>query len=160
MTEQRKLTALVVDDHTDSRDVLVKTLSLSPGLNLRIIEAVNGQDAYDKVVNESPDILYTGVKMPVMTGADLLQRLINERKIRPTFIVSASIETIGGGTEGSKALTLSRQMYTDSQMGYIDEKVRGTNYTLGFTGVLKPFDHKDIVNRTKIVQEMLYKGIK
>ena len=156
MTGEKGLTALVVDDHDDSRDLLVKMLSLHPELQLNVIEAKNGIEAYDKVTKETPDILYTGIMMPGISGIELLKRLVNEKIKKPTFVVSATIAT----SEGPLAIDLSRQMYTDSQMEYLDKKVANADVYPGFTGIQKPFDYKEVINRTKIVKEMLYNDIR
>ena len=158
MKREKELTALVVDDHKESRDVLVTILSLHPKLNsnIKVVEAENGQEAYDQIRNEKPDILYTGVMMPKISGSELLEKLVDDKIKIPTFIVSASVMI--ATAESKKVITLASQMYTDAQRAYMEEKSK--RHLSSFILVEKPYPPQTIVDRTQLVQEMLYKGIR
>ncbi len=56
---------LVVDDHSINRFVVV---SLFKKWNISVVEAVDGQDAVDKVQQEAFDLVLMDMQMPVMDG--------------------------------------------------------------------------------------------
>ena len=63
---------LIVDDSKVVRMVARKILE---GLNFRIEEAENGQDALRVCMREMPDAILLDWNMPVMTGIEFLQEL-------------------------------------------------------------------------------------
>ena len=63
---------LVVDDNQANRLLLTQVLELCHHVP---IEARNGQEAFDKVQKESPDLILTDIRMPVLDGFQLLTKL-------------------------------------------------------------------------------------
>jgi len=70
-----KIKALVVDDTDTHRDILSRIL-LDIGIG-EVITAKNGLDGLEKVRQYMPNIVFTDIRMPVMTG---LESIINIRK--------------------------------------------------------------------------------
>ena len=80
---------LVVEDDTDSRVILVQALA---GLGCQVSEAGDGETAWQRL-NEQPfDIVFTDIRMPVLDGLALLQRLRAQARFAalPVVAVSAS----------------------------------------------------------------------
>lgn len=50
--------------------------------------ALNGQEAYDKIIALSPDILITDIRMPLQSGLELIRRLKEEQLPIKTVILS------------------------------------------------------------------------
>ncbi|QZT36663.1 response regulator [Halosquirtibacter xylanolyticus] len=69
--ENKKPLLLVVDDHQEIRDFISQILSSK----YEIIEAVNGKDAYDKVMKVIPDLIISDVMMPEMDGLELCKKI-------------------------------------------------------------------------------------
>jgi signal transduction histidine kinase/DNA-binding response OmpR family regulator/ligand-binding sensor domain-containing protein len=69
---------LVVEDNDSLRDFLTDQLRLS----YSVITAANGSDAWEKIIQEVPDLVITDVMMPVMNGLSL------SKKIRESDAVS------------------------------------------------------------------------
>jgi PAS domain S-box-containing protein len=67
--------ALIVDDIKGNRDVLSQFLM---GLNVEIIEAVNGQDGLEKAREHLPDIIFMDIRMPVMDGKEAIKEIQKE----------------------------------------------------------------------------------
>ena len=69
--EQKKLngTALVVDDEADIREILIDFLS---GFGLKVDEAADGLTALEMIKNKNYDYVCTDMKMPKMTGDQLI----------------------------------------------------------------------------------------
>jgi signal transduction histidine kinase len=65
-------TILLVDDEQDIREVLQTALADS---GYKVLLAENGEDALRQFETNQPDIVVTDIKMPVMDGIELLQRL-------------------------------------------------------------------------------------
>lgn len=82
---------LVVDDEPL---VQVGLKSMLQGFeNVEVIgSASNGKDAFDIIGTESPDIVIADIKMPVMTGLDLLQESSKHYGPVPAFIMLTAYE--------------------------------------------------------------------
>ena len=66
---------LIVDDETIIRETLSKHIPWE-NLGVRVIgTAQDGLEAYDIIMDEYPDIVITDIKMPGLSGLELLQRI-------------------------------------------------------------------------------------
>jgi len=74
-TNQDKKKILLVDDEEDIRDVLGMTLT---DMGYQVLTAANGKAAWATFLSETPLIVMTDIKMPVMDGIELLQRIKRE----------------------------------------------------------------------------------
>jgi signal transduction histidine kinase len=72
---QDKKQILLVDDEKDIRDVLEIALS---DMGYQVLTADNGETAWKTFKTKEPPIVLTDIKMPVMDGIDLLQRIKRE----------------------------------------------------------------------------------
>ena len=63
---------LVVDDAPDVRNVHERFLR---GSGMEILQAANGSQALDVARRVAPDVIVTGVEMPIMDGLSLCRRL-------------------------------------------------------------------------------------
>lgn len=68
---------LVVDDEPDYRFLLRMLLR---GQDVEVLEAPNGQQALEVIRDQVPDLVITDLHMPVMTGAELVERLRAEER--------------------------------------------------------------------------------
>ena len=62
----KKPVVLLVDDSDDFREFMNEVLT-----DYTVVEAVNGQDAWNKIIDRRPDIILSDVMMPVMDGNEL-----------------------------------------------------------------------------------------
>jgi CheY-like chemotaxis protein len=84
--------ALVVDDNQNNRDVLSQLLV---GIGCRVRLAENASEAFDRVKEEVPDIIFMDVRMPKMNGAEATRRIIAEHgpdKIKIVAITASVLE--------------------------------------------------------------------
>jgi len=83
---------LVVDDDALSREFLVEAVA---ALGYQPIEAKDGQEALARAVSESPDLLLTDLRMPGMSGLELVQKLSALLPGLPSVLITAqgTIET-------------------------------------------------------------------
>ena len=73
----RRIKVLVVDDHSVVREGICALLSLQKDMEV-IGEAVDGQDAIDKVQRLTPDVAVMDIVMPVMSGLEATKRITEE----------------------------------------------------------------------------------
>src|SRR5690554_2317168 len=68
--------AIIIDDERLARKELMSLLS--PHKNITVVEeAVNAEDAYEKIIKHGPDLLFLDIQMPGKTGFELLEMLDN-----------------------------------------------------------------------------------
>ena len=84
----RSVRALVADDVEDNRLILQRVLQ---DMGIQVELAVDGGEALRRIVNETFDIAFLDIRMPVLDGRDVV-RQIREREIRlPLVAISASV---------------------------------------------------------------------
>ena len=76
-TGPRKIRVLVVDDHTMVRHGICAVLGLQKDMEV-VGEAVDGQDALEKVLLLLPNIALMDIVMPVMSGLEATRRISSE----------------------------------------------------------------------------------
>lgn len=76
---------LVVDDNKIVRIALRETLS---DTNFTVIEAENGEEAYNLWISEQPEIVIVDLEMPVMNGYELVKKIRKSEQTRYTFIIA------------------------------------------------------------------------
>ena len=85
--QMQKPKILLVDDEAGLRQSI--RVFIEPRFDCDILEAANGQEALDKVASYHPDIIFLDIKMPGVSGLDIIQ---NIKKLSPAsriVIVSA-----------------------------------------------------------------------
>jgi two-component system, NtrC family, nitrogen regulation response regulator GlnG len=86
MSTRGPLTAWVVDDDESIRWVLEKSLS-GDGIGVRSFPG--SAELLDALADETPDVLISDIRMPGMSGLDLLARLRAEKPALPIIITTA-----------------------------------------------------------------------
>lgn len=83
-------TVLIVDDKWENRSVMVNLLE---PLNFIAIEAENGDEALQKVIQIQPNLIITDLLMPVMDGYGLLKHIRESEQFNhiPVIVSSASV---------------------------------------------------------------------
>ncbi|MCG8473952.1 MAG: LytTR family transcriptional regulator DNA-binding domain-containing protein [Cytophagales bacterium] len=71
---------LIIDDERLARKELSSLLADHPGIDI-IGEAVNADDAKEKIVELQPELIFLDIQMPGKTGFDLLEELENVPKV-------------------------------------------------------------------------------
>ena len=73
----RTIKILVVDDHTMVRDGICAVLALQKDMDV-VGEAVNGQEAIEKVQRLLPNVVLMDIVMPVMSGLEATKRITKD----------------------------------------------------------------------------------
>ncbi|HAA31947.1 MAG TPA: hybrid sensor histidine kinase/response regulator [Cyanobacteria bacterium UBA8553] len=83
--EKRKI--LIVDDRWENRSVLVNLLL---PLGFEIFEANNGQEGLDKAREIQPDLIISDLRMPVMDGLTMTDRIRQSPNLQNVAIIASS----------------------------------------------------------------------
>jgi len=97
---------LIVDDNVDSRELVVKILKHS---GYQTVEAVDGEDALEKAVEERPDLILMDRSLPKIDGYEVTRRLKNQKALKDTPIVALTAHAMRGDRE--KALEAGCEGY-------------------------------------------------
>ncbi len=81
---------LAVDDSASMRKMVSFTLT---GAGFHVVEAVDGQDAYEKAQAHSVDLVLTDQNMPRMDGLGLTRKLREHPKFKTTPILILTTES-------------------------------------------------------------------
>lgn len=74
------MNALIVDDERLARKELVSLLAEHPEIEI-VGEAINADDAFEKINTLKPDLLFLDIQMPGKSGFDLLEMLDSVPKV-------------------------------------------------------------------------------
>ncbi len=91
--EGDRRTILIVDDRWENRSVIVNLLT---PLGFNLIEANDGQEGFERILEHQPDLVITDLAMPETDGYELLKQLRQhpQTKDTPTIVSSASVLAI------------------------------------------------------------------
>jgi excisionase family DNA binding protein len=87
------LSALIVDDNPDDRDILAYLLADTLP-TATVAAATNGFHGLIAIGRMAPDIVITDVLMPHMNGFEMIRQLVNGNAIRPRVILAVSSNSL------------------------------------------------------------------
>lgn len=88
---------LVVEDHSDLRQFICQSLPAS----FQAVEAINGEDGFEKAVQLIPDLIISDIMMPRLDGFGLTQKLRqDERTAHIPIILLTAKSTVSSVVQG------------------------------------------------------------
>jgi CheY-like chemotaxis protein len=99
-----KYTVLIVDD-IPVNIILLKTMLART--NVKILTAVNGQEALDIVRDLKPQIVLLDIQMPVMNGLEVLREIKSDPLLKDISVIMVSAYTSAEDIEQSMSLGAS-----------------------------------------------------
>ena len=99
--------ALVVDDEFDSR--MVASILLQDA-GAEVIEAENGQEAWDILHQEKPNFVLTDLSMPVMDGWRLMAEINRDRTLATIPVIALTAHAMVGDRERAIAAGFSNHI--------------------------------------------------
>ena len=84
---------LIADDEETILQIIAQKVAANGYV---VVTARDGQEAWEKIVSEAPDVIVLDITMPKMDGWSVLYKLRNEppsKKWQPVIVVSALGET-------------------------------------------------------------------
>lgn len=111
-----KLNVLVVDDETPICQWLVYCIRRASE-NYIVDAASNGEEAYDKILREKPDLVFTDIRMPGMDGLELMKRTL---EVLP-FTTFAILTNYAEFSYAKQAVSLgAREYFLKSDLRAVD----------------------------------------
>lgn len=83
---------VVVEDEDNIREGIIKLIGRMEGRYEVVGEADNGRDGFEIIRTAKPDLVITDIKMPFMTGIEMLGKLKEEGHSHKTFILTGFSE--------------------------------------------------------------------
>ncbi len=113
MAEKHLITLLLVEDDKVIRNVYAQLLDR---IVSKVVTASNGEEGYDSFIEHSPDLILTDIKMPVMNGLDMINKIRSHNKQVRVIIMSAYgesrffLKAIESGVKGflTKPINISK----------------------------------------------------
>ncbi len=72
---------LIVDDEPLAREIIATHVSKIPNWEV-VANCINAEEAYEALLNNTIDVLFLDIQMPIITGVEFLQSLLN-----PPFVI-------------------------------------------------------------------------
>ena len=91
-------TVLVVDDNADTR-IVVRWMLERWGC--RVLEACDGREAFDAVVESRPDLILMDLKMPVVDGYDAIRSIRGREEFASLPIIAVTAFDRADSREGA-----------------------------------------------------------
>ncbi len=139
------LSILVVDDSPTVRGVIRKVLEhdVDPP---RVIEAVNGREAYELLLREPVDVVFTDINMPIMGGPELIDKMAEQDFLKTVPVV---VITVSGSTKRGEDLK-------QAGASYVLRKPLQTEQIQGIMAEIRIVDpHRYHSVLTEVISELL-----
>ena len=105
---------LIADDSRVMRQIVTRTLRQAGFEGHDLVEAADGQEAFEKAVAEKPDFVLSDWNMPHMTGVEVLKQLrANGNQVPFGFVTSEGTEEMRKQAEDAGALFLITKPFTE-----------------------------------------------
>jgi len=115
--ERPKKNLLVVDDSATFRQLLCMSLARVDGIApSSITEAIDGEDALNKVKNGSFDLVLTDIRMPNMDGLEFVRRVRSDLKFDVPIII---ISTKGADEDISLGMSIGASGYLSKPISMV-----------------------------------------
>ncbi len=113
---------LIADDSRAVRQLL--KMVIQRHLDCDLMEAEDGQEAYEKLKAEPCDILITDINMPRMNGLSLIGRVRNELNLRIPIVI---VTTMGHEEDRDAGMNLGADTYITKPINgtYLIDTVSG-----------------------------------
>lgn len=99
-----KYTVLIVDD-IPVNIILLKTMLART--NVKILTAVNGQEALDLMRQLKPNVVLLDIQMPILNGLEVLKEIKSDPELKETAVIMVSAYTSSEDIEQSMSLGAS-----------------------------------------------------
>jgi CheY-like chemotaxis protein len=116
---------LVVDDNPVSRELIREVLE---GPQQRILEAEDGEEALEKVLQEEPDLVLLDIQLPLLDGYEVLRRIRGNPRFARLPVIA--LTAFAMPEDSAKALALGFD-------GYVTKPIDVTSLRLRIRNLLR-----------------------
>ena len=110
----RRIRVLVVEDSMFFRELLVKTLSKDPALEI-VASARDAFEARDAIIKHRPDVMTLDIEMPRMSGIEFLRKLMPQYPM-PVVMVSSLSDKVFDALNAGAVDFVAKPAYSDRKM--------------------------------------------
>lgn len=113
---------LIVDDEQEIVDLLMNIVQ-DYSSNLDLLSAKNGKEAIEIIKNNKVSILFTDLKMPNVTGVDLIKQIKDleiSQKPNAILVISALVKEVGKFSADLNITTLNKPFKSEEIERYLD----------------------------------------
>lgn len=110
----RKIRVLVVEDSLFFRELLVKTLSQDPAIEV-VAGARDAFEARDMIIKYRPDVMTLDIEMPRMSGLEFLRKLMPQYPM-PVVMISALSDKVFDALNAGAVDFVAKPAYSDRKM--------------------------------------------
>lgn len=147
-------TILIVDDEPINLELITAIFSDDP--NIKILTAEDGMQAIEIFKNQIPDVIVLDIRMPKMTGIELLEHLKSETLTQNIPVIVLS----GDEFERKKALALGANDFVGKPFDAEELKLRILNNLKikKYNDIIRDINEvlqKEVVNKTKELRDAL-----
>lgn len=103
------LKLLIVDDEPHIRMLLEQTLEELEDEDVEMFIATNGQEAYEIIQKEKPQLVFLDVMMPKMNGFEVCQKIKIDLKMEDVYIILLTAK--GQEMDKEKGLSVGANEY-------------------------------------------------
>jgi DNA-binding response OmpR family regulator len=76
----------------EDEEMMLKTMEFKlKKEGFQVVACSNGEEAMEKIASENPDIIVTDIRMPFVTGLDIVKRVKVELKLNIPIIVLSAV---------------------------------------------------------------------
>ncbi len=104
---KEKIKILIADDNLDFVSTLITYFSTQDDVEI-VATAKDGQEAYNKIITENPDVALLDVIMPHLDGLGVLEKLVTSNVNLPICIM---LSAVGQDNVTSQAINLGARYY-------------------------------------------------
>ena len=83
----QRRTILIADDKWENRSVIVNLLE---PVGFTVVEASQGEEGWEKVLAQKPDLIITDLVMPILNGFELIERLRQSEQFKEIAVIASS----------------------------------------------------------------------
>src|SRR5882757_5566291 len=89
-------TILVAEDYAANRELIRELLTLG---GYRVLEASNGQEAFEKILEARPDLVLADIQMPTLDGYGLVQKIRENPLLADVRVIALTAYAMDGDRE-------------------------------------------------------------
>lgn len=89
-------TILIAEDYAANRELIRELLTLG---GYRVLEASNGQEALEKILEARPDLVLADIQMPTLDGYGLVQKIRENPLLADVRVIALTAYAMDGDRE-------------------------------------------------------------
>jgi two-component system cell cycle response regulator DivK len=89
-------TILIAEDYAANRELIRELLTIG---GYRVLEASNGQEAFEKILEATPDLVLADIQMPTLDGYGLVQKIRENPLLADVRVIALTAYAMDGDRE-------------------------------------------------------------